>query len=122
MTLSVNSNTGQDTFDLCLGEFGEIGYFQEELADPIGRDDCFESFHPRPCPIPYPIIAVAAISNFLFRHTFLLRFPFYNPNTVNLHVLMVPSIEGTINAMLLPCCFSFSPLQYNISHKYQQEE
>jgi hypothetical protein len=36
---------------------------------------------------------MAAISNFLFRHlTFLLLLPFYNPNTINLHVLMVLSI------------------------------
>jgi hypothetical protein len=43
--------------------------------------------------IPDPTIAMAAISNFLFRHlTFLLLFPFYNPNTINLHVLMVLSI------------------------------
>jgi hypothetical protein len=46
---------------------------------------------------------MAAISNFLFRHlTFLLLFPFYNPDTINLHVLMVLSIRGIINAMLLP--------------------
>jgi hypothetical protein len=52
---------------------------------------------------PTPIIAMAAISNFLFRHlTFLLLFPFYDPNTVNLHVLMVLSIGEIINAMLLP--------------------
>jgi len=45
---------------------------------------------------------MAAISNFLFRHlTFLLLFPLYNPDTVNLHVLMVLSIRGIINAMLL---------------------
>jgi hypothetical protein len=46
---------------------------------------------------------MAAISNFLFRHlTFLLLFPFYNPNTINLHVLMVLSVGGIVNAMLLP--------------------
>jgi hypothetical protein len=46
---------------------------------------------------------MAAISNFLFRHlTFLLLFPFYYPDTINLHVLMVLSIRGIINAMLLP--------------------
>jgi hypothetical protein len=39
---------------------------------------------------------VAAISNFLF----------YNPDTINLHVLMVLSIGGIANAMLLPVFFS----------------
>jgi hypothetical protein len=34
--------------------------------------------------------------------TFLLLFPFYYPDTINLHVLMVLSIRGIINAMLLP--------------------
>ena len=29
-------------------------------------------------------------------------FPFYNPDTINLHVLMVLSIGGIANAMLLP--------------------
>ena len=51
---------------------------------------------------------MAAISNFLFPHlTFLLLFPFYNPDTVNLHVLMVLSIRGVINAMLLPVIVIF---------------
>jgi hypothetical protein len=46
---------------------------------------------------------MAAISNFLFRHlTFLLPFPFYYPDTINLRLLMVLSIRGIINAMLLP--------------------
>jgi hypothetical protein len=46
---------------------------------------------------------MAAISNFLFPHlTFLLPFPFYYPNTINLRLLMVLSIRGIINAMLLP--------------------
>jgi hypothetical protein len=40
---------------------------------------------------------------FLFQHlTFLLPFPFYNPDTINLHVLMVLSIGGIVNAMLFP--------------------
>ena len=38
---------------------------------------------------------------FLFRLLFL----FYNPNTVNLHVLMVLSIRGIVNAMFLPELF-----------------
>jgi hypothetical protein len=62
--------------------------------------------------IPDPIIAVVAISNFLFRHlTFLLLFPFYNPDTINLHVLMVLSIGGIISAMFLPVVviFGFTP-------------
>ena len=82
MTLSVNSNTGQDTFNLCLGEFGKIGDSEEELADPVQKGEAIV---------------------FLFRHlTFLLLFPFYNPDTINLHVLMVLSIGGIVNAMLLP--------------------
>ena len=32
----------------------------------------------------------------------LLLFPFYNPDTINLHVLMVLSIGGIVNGMLLP--------------------
>jgi len=40
---------------------------------------------------------------FLFRHlTFLLLLPFYNPDTINLHVLTVLSITGIVNATLLP--------------------
>jgi hypothetical protein len=40
---------------------------------------------------------------FLFPHlTFLLLFPFYNPNTIRLQVLMVLSIGGIANAMFLP--------------------
>jgi len=52
---------------------------------------------------PTPTIAMATISNFLFPHlTFLLLFPFYDPDTINLHVLMVLSAGGITNAMLLP--------------------
>jgi hypothetical protein len=69
-------------FDLCLGEFGKIGDSEEELADPIQRGE-----------------AIA----FLFPHLpSLLVFPFYNPDTINLHVLMVLSIGGIVNALLLP--------------------
>jgi hypothetical protein len=44
--------------------------------------------------------------------TFLLLSPFYNPDTINLHVLMVLSIGGNLNAMLLPevVIFEFYPL------------
>jgi hypothetical protein len=60
----------------------KIGDSKEELTDPIQQ---------------------AAISNSLFRHsTSLLLFPFYNPDTINLHPLMMLSIGGIINAMLLP--------------------
>jgi hypothetical protein len=49
-----------------------------------------------------PIPSGEAIA-FPFRHsTFLLLFPFYHPDTINLHVLMVLSVGGTINAILLP--------------------
>jgi hypothetical protein len=61
---------------------------------------------------PTPIIAMAAISNCLFYHLiFLLLFPFYNSNTINLRVLMVLSIGGIVNALLLPgaVIFSFTP-------------
>jgi hypothetical protein len=34
--------------------------------------------------------------------TFLLLFPVYDPDPINFHVLMVLSIGGIINAMLLP--------------------
>jgi len=67
----------------------------------------------------------AAISTFLFYPlTFLLLFPFYNPDTVNLHVLMVLSIGGITNARLLPCnvVFPFLPhhtiLQVVIGNPY----
>jgi hypothetical protein len=40
--------------------------------------------------------------------TFLLLFPFYDTNTINLHVLMVLSIGGIVNAMLLPEVVFFS--------------
>ena len=55
---------------------------------------------------------MATISNFLFRHfTLLLLFLFYNPDTINLHVLLVLSIGGIVNAMLFPevVIFAFSP-------------
>jgi hypothetical protein len=81
LTLSVNSNAGQDTFNLCLGKFGEIGDSEEELSVSIQQGE---------------------VIVFLFRHlTFLLLFPFYNPDTINLHVLMVPSIGGIVNVMVL---------------------
>ena len=65
MTLSVNSNTGQDTFNLCLGEFGKIGDSEEELADPFQQGEAIV---------------------FLFPHlTFLLLFPFQNLKPMNLH-------------------------------------
>jgi hypothetical protein len=61
-------------------------------------------------------MAVATISNFLFRHfTFLLLFPFYNPKTINLHVLMVLFIGGIINAVLLPEIL-FSNFQSSIQY------
>ena len=101
---------------LCLGEFGEIGDSEEGLADPVQKGEAIVSndFILDHDQSPTPIIAIAAISNFLFRHkSFLLLFPFYavlchlvlatpsplatihsplfsgNPNTINLHVLMV---------------------------------
>jgi hypothetical protein len=52
---------------------------------------------------PTPIIATAAISNLLFRHwTFLLLFPLYDRNPINLHLLMVLSVGGIANAVLIP--------------------
>ena len=104
LTLSVNSNTGQDTFNLCLGEFGKIGDSEEEVADPVQQGESIISnlFIVDHDQSPTPRIAMAAISNFLFRHlNFLLLFSFYNPDTINLHVLMVLSIGGIVNAMLL---------------------
>jgi hypothetical protein len=81
LTLSVNSNAGQDTFNLCLGKFGEIGDSEEELSVSIQQGE---------------------VIVFLFRHlTFLLLFPFYHPDTINLHVLMVLSIGGIVNVMVL---------------------
>ena len=68
-------------FNFCLGEFGKVGDSQEELAHPVQKGEAIV---------------------FLFRLlTFLLLFPFYNPDTINLHVLMVLSIRGIINATLL---------------------
>jgi hypothetical protein len=94
LTLSVNSNAGKDTINLCLGEFGKIGDSEEELADPVQQGE-----------------AIA----FLFRHlTFLLLFPFYHPDTINLHVLMVLSIGGTsMQCCFLKFCFFdfYSPIQ-----------
>jgi hypothetical protein len=48
--------------------------------------------------------------------TFLLLFPFYNPDTINLHVLMVLSIGGIVNAMLLPVLNNpaFSPIMHDL--------
>jgi hypothetical protein len=46
---------------------------------------------------------VATISNLLFQQfTFLLLFPFCNPKTIDLHVLMVLFIGEIINTMSLP--------------------
>jgi len=39
LTLSVNSNTGQETFNLCSGEFGKIGDSDEELADAVQQGE-----------------------------------------------------------------------------------
>src|SRR5512136_2618061 len=94
-----------DTFNLRLGEFGKIGDSEEELADPVQKGEAIVSnlFILDHDQSPTPIIAIAAISNFLFQHlTFSLLFPFYNPDTINLHVLMGLSIGGIVNAMLLP--------------------
>jgi hypothetical protein len=68
LRLSVNSNTGQDTFNLCLGEFGKIGDSEEELADPIQQGESIISnlFILDHDQSPTPIIATAAISDFLF--------------------------------------------------------
>jgi hypothetical protein len=67
---------------------------------------------------PYPLIAVAAISNFLFRPlTFSPLLPFYDPDTINLHVLMVLSIGGIINAMLLPVINETSVFPSNADFK-----
>ena len=99
LRLSANSNTVQDTFNLCLGEFGEIGDSEEEPADPIPERQAIVSnlFILDYDQSPTPIIAVAAISNFLFHHLiFLLLFPFYNPDTINLHVLMVLHRRGLV--------------------------
>ena len=77
-TLSVNSIPGQETFNLCLGEFGKIGDSEEELADPVQKGESIVSnlFILDHDQSPTPIIAIAAISNFLFRHlTFLLLLP-----------------------------------------------
>jgi hypothetical protein len=110
LALTVNSNTGQDSFNLCLGEFGEVGDSEEELADPIQQGESIISnlFIVDHDQSPTPIIAMAAISDFPFRHlTLLLLFPFYNPDTINLDVLMVLSIRGIVNARLLPVAVIF---------------
>lgn len=39
MTPSVNSDAGQETFNLCLGEFGKIGDSEEELADAVQQGE-----------------------------------------------------------------------------------
>jgi len=39
LRLSANSNTVQDTFNLCLGEFGEIGDSKEKLADAVQQGE-----------------------------------------------------------------------------------
>jgi hypothetical protein len=58
---------------------------------------------------------------FLFPHAFLLLFPFYNPDTINLHALMVPSIGGIVNAMLFPALlFSRFPRECSISNANAQ--
>ena len=85
-----------------IGEFRQIGDPEEELADPIQKREAIVSndFILDHDQSPTPIIAMATISNFLFPHlTFLLLFPFYNPDTINLHVLMVLSIGGIVNAI-----------------------
>ena len=77
LTLSVNSNTGRDTFNLCLDEFGKIGDSEEELVDPVQKREAIVSnlfilYHDHDLieecshqqDIPYPIIAVAAIPIF----------------------------------------------------------
>jgi hypothetical protein len=68
LTLSVNSNAGKDTINLCLGEFGKIGDSEEELTDPIQEGEAIVSnlFILDHDQFPIPIIAMAAISNFLF--------------------------------------------------------
>lgn len=43
LTLSVNSNTGQETFNPCLGEFGKIGDSEEELTDPVQQGEAIET-------------------------------------------------------------------------------
>ena len=66
-------------FDLCLGEFGKIGDSEEELADPLQQGEAIFSnlFILDQDQSLAPIIAMAVISTFLFRHlTFLLLFPF----------------------------------------------
>ncbi len=88
-----------DTFDLRLGEFGEVGDSEEELADPVREGEVIVSnlFILDHDQFPTPIITIAAISNFLCRHlTFLLLFPFYNPDAINLHVLMVLHRGGLV--------------------------
>jgi hypothetical protein len=65
-----------------LGEFGKIGDSEKKVANPIKKGQ--------------EIV-------FLFRHlTFLRLLPFHDPDIINLHVLMVLSIGGIANAMLLP--------------------
>jgi len=80
LTLWVNSNAGQDTFNLCIGEFGNIRDSEEELGDPVQQGEAIVSnrFTLDHDQSPTPTIAIAAISDFPFRHlTFLLLFPFY---------------------------------------------
>jgi len=96
-----------DTFNLRLGEFLKIGDSEEKLADRVQQGEAIISnlFILDRDQSPTPIIAMAAISNFLFPHlTFLLLFPFYNPDTVNLHVLTVLCVGESS----MPCCFLLS--------------
>ena len=81
LTISVNPNSGQETFNLCLGEFRKIGDSGEELGDPVQQGEAIV---------------------FLLRHvTSLLLFPFYDPDTINPYVLMVLSIRESA----MQCCF-----------------
>jgi len=46
LTMSVNSNTAQDTFNLCLGEFWKIDDSEEELADPVQQGEAIVFLFP----------------------------------------------------------------------------
>ncbi len=41
--LGTDGKTGQDTFNLSLGEFGKIGDSEEELADPVQQGEAIVS-------------------------------------------------------------------------------
>ena len=105
LRLSANSNTVQDTFNLCLGEFGEIGDSEEKLADPVQQGESVVSnlfildHDQSPTPIipmphfqfPIPLFDFLTTVS-LLRSSLPLattHSPLFCGNPINLHVLMV---------------------------------